>query len=159
MATRSGGPEELQEWLTEMITEVAPELAGQLHAKIHLQVVNGVVRRTPVGNPSLWESPPPPGYTGGRARGNWQSSIFVPKTNELPIEDASGQSSIADGENVARRIQAGDVSYITNNVPYIIRLNQGWSTQAPAAFVDASINEVVAQFGGEEIEWSGALAD
>ena len=36
--------------------------------------------------------------------------------------------------------------YVTNNVPYIEKLNRGWSAQAPAAFVEAqiqiTINEV-----------------
>ena len=33
----------------------------------------------------------------------------------------------------------GQTVHITNNVPYIARLNNGWSQQTPAGFVDRAI--------------------
>ena len=46
-----------------------------------------------------------------------------------------------------------NVAYITNNVPYINKLNDGHSSQAPAHFVEAAIDQVAYQGGivmGEE---------
>ena len=47
-----------------------------------LDLSRRIVLRTPVGNPSLWQGPPPPGYTGGQARGNWQASISSPASGQ-----------------------------------------------------------------------------
>ena len=146
MSVSRGGFKELDEWLNRTILKVAPEKAAQLHAKVHIQVGDGVILDTPVGNPDLWESPPPKNYVGGRARGNWQSTIGSPATGETGKLDESGSPTQAATEQVAERIQAGQVSYIANNVPYIERLNDGWSTQAPAAFVQTNIQRVAAQF-------------
>ena len=149
MSVSRGGSEELSKWLDRMVLKVAPEDAGKLHAKVHIQVGDGVILDTPVGNPDLWESPPPKNYVGGRARGNWQSTIDTIPSEEMALsEDPSGEgrSRQEDAEVIADRIDPGDVSYITNNVPYIERLNDGWSTQAPAAFVQANIQRVAAQF-------------
>lgn len=65
---------------------------------------------TPVGNPSLWKHRAPPGYSGGFARANWDRSQ----------------------ETQAR---AGVAVQMTNNAPYIRRLEYGWSRQAPNGFV------------------------
>ena len=35
-------------------------------------------------------------------------------------------------------------AFITNNLPYIKRLNEGWSKQAPAHFIE----QVIADMGG-----------
>lgn len=34
---------------------------------------------------------------------------------------------------------------ITNDAPYIMRLNDGWSKQAPAGFIEACIDETLAE--------------
>lgn len=136
----------MKRWLAKMATQVAPEKAAQMHAKVHIQINDGVVLDTPVGNPDLWASPPPPNYVGGRARGNWQSTIGAPATGETGLLDRSGAPSRAAGTQVAQAINPGQVSYITNNVPYIERLNDGWSTQSPAQFVETNIDRVAAQF-------------
>jgi hypothetical protein len=31
-----------------------------------IELFGMIIKATPVGNPSLWKSPPPPGYVGGR---------------------------------------------------------------------------------------------
>lgn len=145
MSKVRGGVRELNRWLKRMSEKVAPEQVAQLHAKVHIQVGDGVILDTPVGNPSLWESPPPPNYVGGRARGNWQSTIGSPAANEINRIDPSGSAATAETQLVATAIRVGEVSYITNNVPYIERLNDGWSSQAPEAFVETNIMRVAEQ--------------
>ncbi len=146
MTVTRGNADDLKRWVVRMTKDMAPERAKLLHQTVHIQASNGVIENTPVGNPDLWKDPPPPGYAGGRARGNWQSTRGASATGEVDRIDPSGAATAAAGQQVAAQIQAGEASYITNNVPYIERLNDGWSTQAPKGFVRAIIDRVAAQF-------------
>jgi hypothetical protein len=109
--------------------------------KIGLTALTRFVERTPVGNPELWESPPPVGYTGGRARGNWQASINIRPEGESKTTDASGANTVTKGFAVIESLPAsqaiGAIIYLTNNVPYISRLEEGHSSQAPAGTIVA----------------------
>jgi hypothetical protein len=108
-----------------------------------LQLSTSIIKRTPVGNPSLWQSKPPKGYVGGAARGNWIPSIGQPSfMYDAKNIDSSGQDSISATAAVASGA-AGNVFYLVNNLPYIGRLEyQGWSTQAPVGMVRVSVIEV-----------------
>lgn len=97
-----------------------------------------LVIRSPVGDPSNWaaSTPVPPGYVGGRFRANWQYGLSVRPLGDLPNIDASGQVSkdriLAGASQIVR---AGNVHYITNNLPYAQDLENGWSHQAPNGMV------------------------
>lgn len=110
-------------------------------AELAARILTNVVLGTPVGNPTLWQNPAgaPPGYAGGHARLNWQVSIDAATDVELPGIDASGSTAIANGIATARTAKITNVVYIVNNVPYIGRLNDGHSTQAPVGFIDAAV--------------------
>ena len=69
----------------------------------------------------------------GRASGNWQASASI------PIHDESGakfpRSSIAQISGLRGVPKKGNTKlFLSNNVPYIWRLNMGWSKQAPTPF-------------------------
>lgn len=72
----------------------------------------------------------------GRARGNWQASIGRGATGEVSVVDRrSGEAkAIADVDQTVR-VAVGDLYYLTNNLPYIERLEYGWSKQAPGGMV------------------------
>jgi len=99
-------------------------------------VSSAIIQRTPVGNPSLWESKAPPGYVGGRARANWLPSIGQPETSAIDSTSDSTTRITAIKDKIP-----GNVFYLTNNVPYIERLEYGWSKQAPKGMVRVSIRE------------------
>jgi len=68
----------------------------------------------------------------GRARGNWQASV----------NDASGGelSRTSEGAAIAQLSQeasaaVGNTFFFTNNLPYIRRLEYGYSEQAPQGMV------------------------
>lgn len=106
------------------------------------QVSGEIIKRTPVGNPALWQSKPPKGYVGGTARGNWLYSINkINPTHSKKLKDKSGTATLNKlAEGIANA--TGNVFYLTNSVPYIMRLEyQGWSTQAPAGMVRVSVLE------------------
>lgn len=75
------------------------------------------------------------GYTGGRFRGNWQVTLNAPAAGELERIDPAGAATIADGLATIAPVKFGATVYLVNNLPYAIRLEYGWSTQAPAGVV------------------------
>lgn len=87
----------------------------------------------------------------GWARANWVPSIGTPARVNVDVKDPQpGQVQSRSGEREAGvllvassyKLASGPI-YITNNVPYIRRLNDGHSQQAPAGFVQASILRAV----------------
>lgn len=78
----------------------------------------------------------PPGYTGGRFRGNWQVSFDQKSEGETGRIDKSGNETIAAGNMVIERFKVGMTSvYFCNNVPYAYPLEFGHSKQAPGGMV------------------------
>lgn len=110
-------------------------------AKIVLDVGTSIVLKSPVGDGDLWASPPPPGYVGGRFRGNWQFGVGGIDTSVDGAIDPTGANSIGRIAAGIPEKTAGKVFYITNTLPYAQRLENGWSTQAPAGMVGLTIAE------------------
>lgn len=83
---------------------------------IVLELFGSVIKDTPVDT--------------GRARGNWQTSMDSPATGET---DRKGEGpALAEVSQQAASFGAGKVIYLTNNLPYIYRLEYlGWSQQSP----------------------------
>ena len=107
--------------------------------KVVLDIGAELVQMSPVGDASYWLSPPPPGYTGGRFRGNWQHGIATPPVGEIDAVDPSGGATLA---KIAGNIPAnsgGLVHYIMNNLPYAHRLEDGYSRQAPHGMVGLTV--------------------
>jgi hypothetical protein len=108
--------------------------------KVLLDIGASLVMKSPVGDATLWQSPPPAGYAGGRFRGNWQYGFGSAPTGDLPDIDPSGDTESSALSNVScGRIREGikghkisGIHYIANNLPYAQALEDGHSTQAPA---------------------------
>lgn len=116
--------------------------ANAVVKKIVIDIGTSLVLKTPVGDPSYWKSPPPPGYVGGRARGNWQYALNAPDiTNHSPI-DKTGSATIGRIVGKVPDEATGLVHYITNSVPYIVPLEyHSHSRQAPNGMVGITIVE------------------
>lgn len=113
--------------------------------------VNEIVKKTAiVADRELVLSTP---VDTGRARSNWLLSLGGPSTSEIEAyaQGKGGSSGAANANAAMAQAQAAvrgrrpeqDV-YISNNVPYIGRLNDGWSAQAPAGFVQAAVQRAAA---------------
>ena len=94
-----------------------------------------------------------PGSQGGTpvdtgwARANWIAQIGSPVTKAVGSQEnvaaAEGATQAGLGSLLAYKLRAGSV-FITNNVPYILKLNdEGSSSQAPKGFVQAAITAAV----------------
>lgn len=102
--------------------------ADALVRRVAVAVDSAVVQGTPVDT--------------GRARSNWQAELDQPAqgTVETLGPDAAGRS-IAAAKAVINQYDGdkhGEI-HLTNNLPYIGRLNDGWSAQAPAGFVEEAV--------------------
>ena len=79
----------------------------------------------------------------GRAKGNWQITIGSPAGGELDRKDKNGSAAINDGVATINRFQFGDSVYMSNNLPYIMRLEMGSSEQAPEGMVRRNIQVTI----------------
>ena len=136
------------------------EKANTVVRKVVLDVGVSVVTKSPVGDPEYWlfnrgtsESPdyvhylayrdPPEGYVGGHFRANWQYGDGAQPDGEVSSVDASPGGSVTIGAIVSKlpKEAAGKIHYLVNNLPYALRLEDGWSRQAPAGMVGLTVAE------------------
>ncbi len=87
--------------------------------KVVVEVGNSLVRMTPVDT--------------GRARANWNISENAPDASTNFQVDPAGMATM--GKIASYNVQAGGVYVISNSLPYIERLEHGWSKKAPAGMV------------------------
>lgn len=79
-------------------------------------------------------------FDTGRAAASWNASLNGPNTRVQPdeVQFGSRQAAAKAGEVNLQGIRLGDSVHVSNSLPYIRRLNSGWSRQAPAGFVEAT---------------------
>ena len=96
--------------------------------KVTLEVFTGVIMRTPVET--------------GRARGNWATAAAViPSGFDPEKKDKGGAATVAAMTQIVGTMVAGDIMNLANSVPYILRLEEGHSGQAPAGMVVTTLKE------------------
>lgn len=71
----------------------------------------------------------------GRFRGNWMFGSGAVPRGVSEVVDASGQATLARLIALIGKSSAGGVTYLSNNLPYAVRLENGWSDQAPQGMV------------------------
>lgn len=84
----------------------------------------------------------------GWARANWIPSLggepaSTPSGSRTSVATAEAALQAGKGSLLGYKLFNGPV-FITNNVPYILKLNEGTSDQAPKGFVQAAITAAVA---------------
>lgn len=94
-----------------------------------LTLRNQLISDPPIGTP----------IDTGWATNNWWYSESGPATGFASDVNAAKQRQDADTQSIANFKLNGQTVHITNNVPYIGRLNNGYSNQTPAGFVDRAI--------------------
>lgn len=132
--------------------ETMPKQHLVIQKKIAFDLFRKIITKNPVGNPDNWKRKyRPPGYVGGRSRGNWQISITAPDdsekdTFETGVETGTPPGPLLEAEGLTSMAQAkfGQTIWIYNNVRYIKRLEDGWSKQASAGMVAVSVAEIQA---------------
>ena len=93
---------------------------------IVLELFGSVIKDTPVDT--------------GRARGNWQTSMDSPATGET---DRKGeQAALAEVAAEVAGFGTGRIIYLSNGLPYILRLEYGWSKQQPGGMVRRNVARI-----------------
>ncbi|AWK14211.1 hypothetical protein SK355_03860 [Candidatus Fukatsuia symbiotica] len=101
-----------------------------------MKILARLVTMSPVGNADTWQGKAPPGYTGGRFRGNWQVTFDVPAETETGRIDPRGNLTLTEGMQQLTQFTPGTQAiYFSNTVPYAYRLEFGHSKQAPNGMV------------------------
>jgi len=111
--------------------EQSEETFEKVFRKIALDIDSSVILGTPVDT--------------GRARGNWFTTIGNPSS----AVSAGGSAGKAMGQlNAAvAQLKLGDTIWMANNLPYINRLENGWSKQAPAGMVAINVARFKSKYG------------
>lgn len=106
------------------------EQLDQVSRKIALTAYRRIILRTPVKT--------------GRARGNWQCTIGSPAGGTLYTEDQSGAKAVSamQARVLAWKAVSGVSILLTNNLPYIGKLEHGSSIQAPNGMVGLTVAEL-----------------
>lgn len=105
--------------------------------RVAIQALRGFVQRTPVDE--------------GRARGGWQLEVGSPPPSQVDrtSQGAIGEEDpglVAEETSKLAALRRWQIVYVVNNVPYIIYLDEGSSSQAPAGIVDVTVAEIQRQF-------------
>lgn len=77
----------------------------------------------------------------GRFRGNWIASAGGYGSTTVDTADKAGTTTINAMSGVALGTKAGGVTYLVNNLPYSIRLELGYSNQAPHGMIRTTVLE------------------
>lgn len=108
--------------------------ASDAACEVAMAIVTDLAHRTPVDT--------------SKALSNWRVSLGQPGALAVPphvpgqhgsTQDASAAATIAAAKAVLANKKPGQVIWISNVLPYIRRLNDGYSKQAPAGFVERAI--------------------
>lgn len=88
----------------------------------------------------------------GRARGNWFPSINLPSNNvSLNTFDKNGGATVAKIAGTVSGAKLGDTLWLSNNLDYIGKLENGSSTQAPQGMVAVNVAAVSSFYAGRGV--------
>jgi len=80
----------------------------------------------------------------GRARANWLVAVGSPSSDSFEFdggEAAATNQALEQGRGAIDAFKLGrGAIFITNNLPYIQRLEDGWSQKAPDGMIEAGLS-------------------
>lgn len=93
-----------------------------------LEILRRVIRRNPVDT--------------GHSRGNWNVKVGGPDTRVVDGRTESVALAAGSATIQAFKMSDGQPLHVTNAVPYIIPLEEGWSKQAPQGMARLTVAEM-----------------
>lgn len=112
--------------LSKRMTQIAVNVEGNTNKKkrvIALEVDKYVVLQTPVDT--------------GRARANWQVGLGAAVTEATERTDFG--NVLQENERILDGVKSGQDVWLSNNVDYIGKLNEGHSKQANPGYIQAAV--------------------
>jgi len=126
----------------EAFAEKAKARMDVYTGQLLFQITHSLVMKSPVGDPSLWKNKPPKGYLEGRFRANWQLGVSELNYVTTNVRDTDGNATVDRIVGSIPKDAGGKIYFITNSLPYAVRLENGWSTQAPIGMVTLTAIEL-----------------
>lgn len=124
--------------LSDVVDELTVDIDVAIR-RLSLDILVRLTQKTPVDT--------------GRAKSNWIISINSPvsTTSKFRSKTSLGQPATAAVGRGNATLKTFDLKtdtsvYIQNNLPYIQKLNEGSSTQAPSGFVQMAMREASMAF-------------
>lgn len=103
--------------------------------KLALDILRGIMEKTPVKT--------------GRAKGAWR--LTVQRASEEVVEGVTTEAEvIAMAMTELGQLKPFQTVFISSNLAYILRLEDGWSDQAPHGMVSVTLAEAGGMFAGAE---------
>ena len=147
---------DVKTWRLEIDDFIEEKVVGKVlkvQRRIMLDLLMKVVEITPVGNRDRWQRNIarkakglkgllPKNYVGGHARKNWQVKINRPAMNIVKGQDKSGSGTIKKGKREIDKIDKLCIAYLSNRLPYMDRLENGWSKSAPNGIAGPAVRQV-----------------
>ncbi len=128
-----GFAEDIQKW-----ADRAKRDRDTVIAEVVTDLSTAIIDRTPIGDVSIWKTPPTgkqrAAYRPGALVNSWHSSIGQVGSVSMRSPNTSGAASLANLAAVAQ-FASGNLFTFVNPAPYARRIEFGWSTQAPAGMV------------------------
>lgn len=122
---------EINEWYEAYASPTGGAL--QFLQQVVLDLLGEFVDRTPVQT--------------GRAKGNWQVSLGQPASYSVRRLDTQGHATVRAGLLVLQSLTRVEPVWITNNVPYALKLERGHSAKAPYGMVALGIEAIGQRYG------------
>lgn len=116
--------------------EVFSKRIGRIALKIEGNVEKGLRKAALAIDNALVNTTP---FDTGRARSNWLANIDAPASGTVEPTDPGTATARAAAEINKFKVGRNTTIHLTNNLPYIVRLDQGWSEQRPAGFVKRAV--------------------
>ena len=114
--------------------ELTEERATKAFRKIVLDLDRRIVMDTPVDT--------------GRAINNWFPTKGGPSKRFVKSRDKTGARSLARIDKFIPRLVLGNTAWFTNNVSYILLLEDGYSKKSPEGMVERNLRIAASTFGG-----------
>jgi len=125
----------IKEWIAEMgkFERLVTEHGANTQKNVAIDAITWVVPLTPVDT--------------GAARGNWHVSLNnADGAYDLSKTDKDGAPTINSGVSLIKAAPRFADLIIENNVPYIDKLEDGHSKQAPNGMVGLTFNAIIAKY-------------
>lgn len=113
----------------KFLEKEVPEMRAELLRKAVGKLIRELVARSPLDT--------------GRFRCSWVAGVDA-ANRDIPVftVDDGGEGSIERVLEALSELKQGQKFIISNNLPYALMLEYGWSNQAPQGFVVQSIDSV-----------------
>ena len=138
VVTFKANNEKFRRFSREMVRGMDAKTAELVTRLLAVDATNRVIKRTPVDQ--------------GRARASWSpimTANHVPVKIDGPEVNASAiRQGVSEGEFSQKRTPAGFGIVVTSGVPYIRRLEYGYSEKAPSGMVRISLFELMQSGAG-----------